>query len=270
MAFPLISAELARRLENCDTSFIRLRLEALAHLEGNPFEAEVRTFGGAVGLAVGGMAANLLFNRVAEFTPTDLDRLDEILAWFDGRNMSGRFDLVPGLVSPELFKALAAKGFYQSGFYAALYGEATTYEPQFPGVSVREVQPDELETFGDIYMAGFGFPEERRSVLVPSMTLLYEYPAVRLYLGLVDGQPAGIGFLLLNNGVGYLGTAATLPGLQGRGVQKALMYRRMAEAARNGCDLVTSHTQYASVSQSNMEKVGLRLGYIKAIWTRLG
>src|SRR4051812_42527021 len=37
ISFPLISAELARRVENCDTTFIRLRLEALRQLEGNPY-----------------------------------------------------------------------------------------------------------------------------------------------------------------------------------------------------------------------------------------
>ena len=87
MTFPLISAEMARRLENCDTTFIRLRLEALMRLEGNPFGAEVRAFGGATGLAVRSMAGNLLFNRVAEFTPAELDRLDEILGWFGEKKM---------------------------------------------------------------------------------------------------------------------------------------------------------------------------------------
>lgn len=238
-------------------------------LEGNPFGADVKTFGGATGLTVGSIAGNLLFNRVAEFTPAELERLDEILAWFEEKNMTGRFDLLPGHVSPQLFKALAEKGFYQSGFYSVLYGEARTNEPEFPGVTVREVQPDELALFSDIYMAGFGFPEERRQVLTQSMTGLNGHPAVRLYLGLVEGQPVGIGFLLLNQGVGYLGTAATLAEFRGRGVQKALMFRRIADAARNGCDLVTSHTQYASLSQTNMEKVGLRLAYTKSIWTKL-
>lgn len=268
MSFPYISAELARRLENCDTNFIRLRLEYLARLEGNPFGAEVRPFGDATGLSISSMAGNTLFNRVAEVTLAELDRLDEITAWFEERKMGGRFDLLPGHVSPELFKALATRGFYQSGFYAVLYGEPQTGAQEFLGVTVRELQPEDLGVYGDIYMTGFGFPEERREALVGSMTGLYGHPAVRLYLGLVDGTPAGIGFLLLNKGVGYLGTATTLAQFRGRGLQKALMYRRMADATRHGCDLVTSHTQYGSLSQSNMEKVGMRLGYTKAIWTR--
>ncbi len=271
MTFPLISAELARRLENCDTTFIRLRLEGLMRLEGNPFGADVKTFGGATGLTVASMAGNLLFNRVAEFTPAELDRLDDIMDWLSEKNISGRFDLLPGHVSPGLFNALAAKGFYQSGFYAVLYSEAQAAEPEFQGVTVREVRPDELDIFGDVYMAGFGFPEERREVLTRTMTGLYDrHPAVKLYLGLVKGQPVGIGLLLLNDGIGYLGTATTLANYRGYGVQKALMFRRMADAAKNGCDLITSHTQYASPSHINMEKVGMRLAYTKAIWTRLG
>jgi hypothetical protein len=266
---PLLTPELAMRLEKCDTAFIAGRLMALQKLEGNPYGAEVRAFGSATGLMVRGMAGNSLFNRLADFSPAELGRLDEIINWYQENNLNARFDLLPSHVSPELFKALAGRGFYQSGFYTVLYGLPQTRSQEFPGVEVRTVGPEELAVFDDIYMEGFGFPSQNRPVLTTSLHALLDNPSNRFYLALVDGQPAGMAILLIHDNIGYMATATTLAAFRGRGCQKALMYRRIQDAAASGCQLITSQTHYASLSQSNMEKVGLRLAYNKAIWTKL-
>lgn len=214
------------------------------------------------------MGDNTLFNRAAGFTPADLDRLDDILGWFAENNISGRFDLMPGHTSPELFRELTRRGFNQSNFYAVLYGLPQVVPAEFPGVTVKEIQVAELETFYDIYMAGFGFPAERREVLTRSLTGLHGDPTVKFYLAYVDDRPAGMALLLIHDRIGYLATAATLPAFRGKGCQKALMQRRMADATGLGCELVTSQAHFGSFSQGNMEKMGFRLAYTKAVWTR--
>lgn len=269
LEIPLLTPELAMRLEKCDTAFIAARLQALQKLEGNPYGAEVKAFGNATGLMVQSMAGNSLFNRLADFSPAELEKLDEIINWYQENNINARFDLLPSHVSPELFKALAERGFYQSGFYTVLYGLPQTQPQTFPGIEVRTIQQEELTIFDDIYMGGFGFPAQNRPVLTTSLNSLLDNPSNRFYLALVDGQPAGMALLLMQDRIGYMATATTLAAFRGRGCQKALMYRRIQDAAEAGCELITSQTNYASLSQSNMEKVGLRLAYNKAIWTRL-
>ena len=269
MNFPLLTEKLAAQFEKCDTYYIGGRLQALEKLEGNPYGADVRQFDGATGMLVRSMPSNPVFNRVADFGTDQGDRLDEITEWYAANKVNCRFDIVPGQATPQLLRQLAEGGFYQSGFYTVLYGSAKIEPVNFKGVTVREIEQDELSRFGDMYIEGHNFPAKNREVLALSIKLLFGQPDVRFYFGLVDNELAGVALLMINDGIGYLATAATLPQFRNRGCQKALLQHRMLDAAQAGCELVASHTGFASASQHNMEKMGMRLAYTKAIWTEL-
>jgi hypothetical protein len=73
--------------------------------------------------------------------------------------------------------------------------------------------------------------------------------------------------MYMNNGVASYTFAATLPEFRGRGLQTAFLHKRRYDAARAQCDLIVSQAAYASTSQNNMERAGLRIGYTKAVWT---
>jgi N-acetylglutamate synthase-like GNAT family acetyltransferase len=91
-------------------------------------------------------------------------------------------------------------------------------------------------------------------------------PGWRLYLALVDGTPAGSAALTLDDGIGYLANAATLPAMRGRGCQTALLARRIADSAEAGCDTVASLAEFGSGSQRNLERAGLRVAFTQAVW----
>ncbi len=40
----------------------------------------------------------------------------------------------------------------------------------------------------------------------------------------------------------------------------------MRVAEREGCDLVVGATRFASTSQNNVERQGLKLAYTKSVW----
>ena len=270
MELPVLTPELTLRLEKCDTTFIGNRIQALQKLAGNPYGAEIKAFGTATGLMIRSMPDNTLFNRIADFTPDELPRLDEIISWYTENKIDFRFDLLPSHVTPALFQTLAGRGYYHSRFYSVLYGLPEVGSQAFPGVTVRTIEADELGIFDDIYMAGFGFPESRRAVLTAGLNNnFFEGSPTRFYLALVNGTPAAIGLLLISDNIGYLATATTLAEFRGHGCQKALIQQRILDAREAGCELVTSHTAFASASQINMEKAGLRLAYNKALWTKL-
>jgi ribosomal protein S18 acetylase RimI-like enzyme len=90
--------------------------------------------------------------------------------------------------------------------------------------------------------------------------------AWRLYLARVDGEPAGAALLTLDEDIGYLANASTLPEYRGRGVQTALIARRIGDAAACGCDTVCSGAAFGSVSQRNLQRAGLHVAYTKAVW----
>jgi GNAT superfamily N-acetyltransferase len=72
----------------------------------------------------------------------------------------------------------------------------------------------------------------------------------------------------LSNGVAQLCGAATLPEHRRRGVQTALLLTRLAEAARDGCDIAIVTTQPGSKSQENVQRQGFSLLYTRAILVR--
>jgi GNAT superfamily N-acetyltransferase len=94
-------------------------------------------------------------------------------------------------------------------------------------------------------------------------------PGWSLYLARVDGGPAAAAMLSMHDGVGYLADAATDPAYRGRGLHAALLARRIADARAAGADLVFSGAEYLSGSYRNMERAGMRLVFMRAIWTPL-
>src|SRR6185436_1937291 len=90
----------------------------------------------------------------------------------------------------------------------------------------------------------------------------------RCYVAVLDGAAVSYGALFLAaNGVGVCAAAATRPAWRGRGCQTALLRRRIADAARAGCDLVVVQASPGSGSQRNLQRLGLELAYTRAIWT---
>jgi GNAT superfamily N-acetyltransferase len=93
---------------------------------------------------------------------------------------------------------------------------------------------------------------------------------VRAYLARVDGAPAAAAALRLCDGLALLANASSLPAFRRRGCQTALIGRRLADARAAGCELVCALAAFASPSQRNLERAGLRLAYTKAVWRRYG
>ena len=70
-----------------------------------------------------------------------------------------------------------------------------------------------------------------------------------------------------NANIAALG-AATLPEFRGRGVQTALINRRLWAAAQQGSEYAVVSTTPGSGSQRNMERRGFRLAYSKIVMVR--
>ena len=88
------------------------------------------------------------------------------------------------------------------------------------------------------------------------------------YLARLDGRAAGGAGLYLGGGMGFLCGAATLAAFRRRGVQAALLGRRLADAAAAGCDLAVVTTAPGSKSQQNAQRQGFFLLYARAILVR--
>ena len=268
---PFVTAELADRLERAEAEYMASDMSAL-RTDDNPLGVDVEHFGDATALAMSSVD-DWEFNRTIGLRDHGPDEIDAVLGWYRARRVDCHFDVAPMLCTGRVRLTLAERGFYQSGFHTVLYGEPTPSRPApADAVEVAEVGAAEMGAFAELYMVYYDdlnlAPDLRRRAKA-NVEARHPLPGWRLYVATVEGAPAAFGALFVSGGVASLGGAATAPPFRGRGCQSALIRRRIADAAAEGCDLIAAQAAPGSSSQRNMERVGLRVAYTKAVWSRL-
>jgi len=271
MLLPPMTPDLARRIEQNDIDYTTCRLDGMRQAKGNPLGIEIRQFGPAVAFRVEAWPEFWYGNKVLGLDPAGEATLDDIVAFFGERQLAFRFELMPGRLNASLGSRLHRLGFCQTGFSAALYGVPPPKGQlaMDASLAVREVTPGEVDLFLDMYQDGFGLPrldaKDKRTV---REWLDRARPDVSLYLARADRMPAGVGILFVKDEIGLLADAATLPDFRGSGCHEALIRHRITEAARRGCELLTSFVEFGSASHRNLGRAGLRVAYTKALWKK--
>lgn len=258
-----------RRTVESEIAYTVSRMRVLERLPGNPVGIGFRSLeGGAMAL----MARHLpvaAFNNVVGLRVGHEQHIEALVAWYRSHGVKPQFETVPGYYDPALGRELVRLGYYQSGFHAALVCEPDIDLPAMSaGVAVERVEDAAaLEEFLDAYIAGRGLPDGAgfKGNVRPWLT----EPGWQLYLGRAEGRPAAAGILFLYDKVGYCADATTDPAFRGRGLQAALLARRIADARDAGADFVCSGAEFLSQSHRNMERVGMRVQFVRALWTAL-
>ena len=105
-------------------------------------------------------------------------------------------------------------------------------------LAVVRIGPERADDFATVVTGGFGMPDWTRALAAN----IVGRPNWSCYVAYAGEAPAGAGALYVHEGVGWLGLAATLPELRGRGAQSALLAARIEDARRQGCPAVTTET----------------------------
>jgi GNAT superfamily N-acetyltransferase len=269
MLLPPMTSQLARRIEQNDIDYSLSRLDGMRQAAGNPLAIDIKQYGNTFAFRIKTWPDFWYGNKVLGLEPSDANHLDEITEFFGHQDLNFRFEITPASLNSKLASQLHKLGFCQMSFNTAVYGQPSLETGISPRdeISVREIHPDEVDLFLDLYQDGFGLPrlntDERRAVRA-----WLEHAKSNLYLCLayMDKQPAGVGILYMQDAIGLLADAATLPEFRGRGCQTAMIQHRIAHAAERDCDLLTSFVEFGSVSHLNLERSGLRVAYTKAMW----
>ncbi|UHA72788.1 GNAT family N-acetyltransferase [Paenibacillus sp. 481] len=297
-----LTTEIADELERSEITYMKDRMKAIQEQSGNPEGIMVEQMGSAH-LFYSRTMPWPQFNTVKGLRREDVSQLDDIIAFYAARNRVPQFEIVPGQAHIELFQALAQRGFMQSGFHATLYAqpeaiaELITDDERTTGLlgsprsarlseaseaselsgSLRlpkgklricQIGEHDVETYATIHCLGTGLGENGISHVARNNTVLMGRPGWSFYIGYVEDVAAAVGVMYEQHGVASLTFAATLPEYRGLGLQTALLRRRISDA-RHRCAWVVSQAAYLSVSHRNMERVGMRLGYTRATWTKV-
>jgi ribosomal protein S18 acetylase RimI-like enzyme len=129
---------------------------------------------------------------------------------------------------------------------------------------------EQMEEFLAAYVLGWGIPEAFRDQFKQNIRPWLGEPDWSLYLARVAGQPAAAAVLYIHDGVGYFADGTTDPEFRGRGLHAALLRRRVLDASAAGVDFVCSGADFLSTSHRNMERAGMRLLFLRSIWTLRG
>jgi hypothetical protein len=272
MLLPAMTRQLAQRIEQNDIDYSLSRLEGMQQAKSNPLRIQIKRYGNVNAFLIETWPHFWYGNKVLGLEPSSEIYLNEIISLFAKHNLSFRFEIMPGNLNSSLASRLHKLGFCQMGFNTAVYGQPSlaVRTPPNQHIKVREVQPNEIDLFLNLYQDGFELPrlkeKEREAIL---SWLKRAKSTLYLCIAHMDDIPAGVGILHMENGVGLLADATTLPDFRGKGCHTAMIHHRIAQAEKQNCDLLTSFVEFDSTSHLNLERAGLRVAYTKAMWWKV-
>jgi GNAT superfamily N-acetyltransferase len=263
-----------RELDRVEQRFWRDIWESVPAATADEHGVELRRFGPvqvsvASALAQVGMM-NLVLGATAPGALAE-GHLAAATEWADSRQVSPYVPVTPGLPEAEP----AERWLTDNGFAHGRAWMKFTRDPHPPrfavpdDVEVVEVTDPEREPFGMIAAAGFGLPAWAAAFFAT----LPGRAGWRCYVARVDGETQACGAMLIQGGVAEFGIGATLEPARGRGCQRALLRRRIVDAAAAGCRTLFVETgervpDRPSASYKNILRAGFKEAYLRPNWQR--
>ncbi|KAA0547157.1 GNAT family N-acetyltransferase [Bacillus sp. BGMRC 2118] len=263
----VVTRELSERLEVSETDCLFSRLSAIRDIEGNSMGVEIKKFGNATAFSVKNIPGPS-YNQVKGLKNGDEQYLEQIIAFYREREIHFQFEITPGNISGELLKQLNHLGYYQHTFHTTLFSSTNELvnNESNPSITIRKLERDEFDIFAEVYQKGFGMPDFLKQGISQNNKILYDNKKWKFYLATINESPAGIGVIFMKNRVAMLAAAATIPAYRNKGIQTELLKVRINHALAEECKLIVGQARFGSVSQNNMERMGMKIAYTKSIW----
>jgi hypothetical protein len=211
-------------------------------------------------------------NRAVGVSLDDLDddQLDELEAFFTAVGVPPSLE-VASWAPGTLLARLATRG-YTSSWFRNVYVAALDdrLPPHHPAMTVDEVTDDTLEEWLGVLRSGNELTTPDAAAISDEWARASrDVTGTTDYLAHLDGVAAGCGSIIPESGLGWMGGAATVPAYRRRGVQGALIRRRMTAAYESGCDLAVVTAVPSGDSARNVARLGFTLAYCQAVLTKM-
>lgn len=213
--------------------------------------------------------------------PVSGEELDRLVEFYVSREVEPRLELCP-FAHESLVRGLAERGFVLREFENVLARElsadedlrATLHHGWPPGLELELLDPtdsERVEIFVEVATCGFGTD----GGLVPETFIeitrrMTSHSGIYSFLALVNGVPAGGGQLGVSEAAGSLFGTSVVPEFRRRGVQAALIARRLEHARDAGCRLVTIGSRPGIATERNAARLGFHLAYTKVVMAMPG
>jgi GNAT superfamily N-acetyltransferase len=259
-----VDLEMARRLEAAET----MSNEHVAALRRYFPDAISEVIGGgaAVFASVGYPANHIV--GMGLYGPISENDIDCVEHFYRSRSVPCEIVVSP-LADRSLTKLLGERGYRVTEFNSVLIRRLEDCKPFEPadGLRIERVTRANESVWNETILRGFAeYGALPTDLFLPFATLAESLN----FLAWLDGVPAGggMGQIMHGAGIAALFGSATVPEYRGRGVQTALIQRRLWEALQAGCEYAVVSTLPGSGSQRNMERRGFRVAYTKIVLVR--
>jgi hypothetical protein len=273
----LADAALARRIENAEArlSGAIAGVASSANLGPGAFAIDLRD--GVAVFAGPGSPANKIIGIGLDSLPDEI-LLNEVEKAFFSRSSCVQAE-ISTLALPSVHELFTRRGYLLLGFENVLgrilTGDDAREEPVPGAPSVYPVPESELALWMDTVITGFEHPDlsgagsaspmPDRQAIEQAFIQAARTEGYRAYLARSGDEIAGGAGLRIDQGVAQLCGASTLPQCRRRGVQGALLSRRLKDARLAGCDFAVLTAQPGSKSHFNAQRQGFSLLYPRAI-----
>jgi len=261
----LSSIDLVRRVTQAACAYTVARLRILESIPGNPMGVAITSIEGVTALMARHLPSAPSFNSVVGLRPGQAHLIAPLVDWYQDHGVAGRFEIAAGDDDPVLARALSRLGFVPEICHAAMVGEPTIEDAEAACVE-RVTSPEQMEEFLTAYVLGWGVPPARHEPFKQNVRPWLGQPGWTLYLARVEGRASAAAILFVRAGVGYFADVATDPAYRKRGLHAALLARRAWDARAAGADIICGGADFLSGSQRNMERIGMRLLFLRSIW----
>jgi GNAT superfamily N-acetyltransferase len=203
-----------------------------------------------------GAAVFNLIQGAAEPGATSQGELEAAVEWASSWEVDYMVAVAAGRPETELAEEwLQWRGYEQRLVVKRNVRAATAPEPsEAPYVTVRRLPREEDETIACLAGKGMGLPDMAEILFIALPCL----PHWRCYVADLDGEVVATGSMMISEGVATLGIDATLPHARGCGCSRALMERRLADAAAMGCHTVQAFSSEQLGEEGSRATRGLR------------
>ncbi|HVP53447.1 MAG TPA: GNAT family N-acetyltransferase [Candidatus Eisenbacteria bacterium] len=262
--YDFVDLNFARRLETAET----LTPAHIRALQRFAPEATSELIGGGRAVFGGRRYPSNQIVGLGLYGPVSLADLEQVEDFYHSRGVPCQIVVSP-LADRSLLDLLAPRRYRISEFNSVLIKRldpSKLIEPA-DGITVERVTTDTAQLWDRVISRGFAeFGPLPENLIATFATM----PDSLNFLARVNGEAAGggMGTVLREARIAALFGTATVREFRRRGVQTALINRRLWDAAQHECEYAVVSTLPGSASQRNMERRGFRLAYTKLVMVR--
>ncbi|MEH6993452.1 GNAT family N-acetyltransferase [Neobacillus drentensis] len=211
--------------------------------------------------------SSIYYNRIKGFGVNDMNKIDEILANYDSKQITPCFDMTPNNINREVAKTLMSKGFYcaEQLVFLEIVPHFDEYENN-KEIKLVKVTKENVMEF--LHLIARSNEMEIEDELINRKADYFVEPIFQNYIAYIGQEAVGMGSLFIHEQKGYIANDFTFPSHRGKGVQKTLLQHRIKAAKEMGLTKIYTDVEFGSASHNNMLKVGFQTIFNNSFWMK--